>query len=518
MEATKIPAFIKPNLTKELFRHQRRDYIDKPLYLQVLKPNNKRDRALAPHSWKEFINNAAKLNKMSALLSETDGGYIVLSDATLTSLKEASQSLIAYPGIGASEEQLESYSKALARIGSATTTLQNDAKERRKRSEQSGWFLSNVIRPSLHDQAISAITEAWKTEKDEDHYHHMKQLIDYVATFGKDYPQINEELDELFVEIKMATTHSELETVFTQLEAIKSMGEAYLTQVVDGIRQSLDESYPAKKGDFLLSKLIIKVAEHGPVASLRLLISRGITRGHSFQRVLKTVRDVMRDYKPPEQTTAPVTRIHSASAYDAQPAAARIHPASAYEAPPATEYSAELHPASAYKAPTTAQYSASYDPSDDTDFAVSYEDRFHQQQTNEPTQLRGFLGRRVHDQDHQAPANQRVRYDQYGPSTQLCLHYQRGDCRFGDKCTMSHGQDEVNVRMTATEHQQWQLQQMSTHNRAQAAAQHHQQGTYPSMQPTGAYLSRPPQPRGPAPQQSMLPGRGYPGRGFFPQK
>ena len=95
---------------------------------------------------------------------------------------------------------------------------------------------------------------------------------------------------------------------------------------------------------------------------------------------------------------------------------------------------------------------------------------------------------------------------------EICVHHQQGRCRFGGSCLDIHQIGEVNVKMSPYEHQQYQQAILAGQQRSMEAASHHQQGTYPSMHPTGAYAARPPQPMGAPPT-----GRGnYGGRGLGP--
>ena len=103
-------------------------------------------------------------------------------------------------------------------------------------------------------------------------------------------------------------------------------------------------------------------------------------------------------------------------------------------------------------------------------------------------------------------------------SPQLCVHFQRGNCLYGDQCANLHeSPGHIDVKMTTYEHQQYQQAKLAGQQRSMEAASHHQQGSYSSLQPTGAYASRPPQPMGMPPNArgpSYQPGgRGLGGRG-----
>jgi hypothetical protein len=70
-----------------------------------------------------------------------------------------------------------------------------------------------------------------------------------------------------------------------------------------------------------------------------------------------------------------------------------------------------------------------------------------------------------------------------------------GNCRYGDQCINVHEQGEVTVKMSPTDHQQWQLQQMNNINRNHQAEMTQRHGSAPAMHPMGVY--RPPEPMAP---------------------
>ena len=161
---------IVPVMTNEHFQHQQQQFDKKPIRFQLLDHQGLKMNSLTTFAWLNYIKFAAQVNEMSTLFDDDGkGGYEILSDAAVQAYntgKEPDHPLGPNPTL----EEQEKWNKSLTRMANSTAALKADKVERRKRSDEAGRFLSEIMLPSIKPEAIALFTSKWATESDSDHF------------------------------------------------------------------------------------------------------------------------------------------------------------------------------------------------------------------------------------------------------------------------------------------------------------------------------------------------------------
>ena len=469
---------LKPDLKQELFSFLQRDFTSRKLACGEL-VHGQRMKSLEAVSFMSWTLKSAQLNNVSELLNGDDGGYQVLSVEARAAYEFGA---LADPPLAnnATDAAKEKFNKSLTRMSNSNTALTSDRAALRKRSDEAGFFMSKIVLPGILPAAIRPFEAKWAKEVTQDHFANLKEILSHVQSFQQP-EKISEELDALFQEISVVKTHSELSVMLSQFEKIYTLQKDYLTKPgVNGIgRIPLDINYPPKTGDYFLKKMVKKVAEQVPVLVYRAFIQRWTK---SLPKLISNLRNQLIQYIPNE----PVVPVRANLAGES-----RIVTVDnvVYQEPAAFDQhnDTQVQPL---------EYIDQSQQSHDQGWYDEYDCHSDNQILDRPVQA--YVGSiRYREEQADSPHHRR--------RTNVCPHYEMGNCRFGDQCVNIHDPNEVMVKMSPADHQQWQLQQLNNVNRNQRAMMTQQQGSAPSMHPTGMY--RPPLPMEPFSHDQL--GRGY---------
>ena len=473
MSTTPAKEILKPDVKQELFSFFRRDFNSHKLALGEL-VHGQRMKALETVAFMNHVTKSAQLNSVSDLL-KGDGGYQVLTDAARAAYEFGALADPPLPN-NASDAAKEKFNKSLSRMSNSNAALISDRAALRKRSDEAGYFLNKVVLPGILSSAVRPFEAKWAMVITPDHFSNLKEILAYVETF-QEPAQISEELDSLFPEIGVATTHSEVSITVSQFEKIYTLQQDYLTRPApNGInRQPLDSNYPPKTDEYFIKKMVKKVAEKLPVLVYRTIIEQW---KRTLPQLIDHLRGKLIKYTPNE----PVVPVRANLASESRVVTVDDV---IYQEPSAFD---QRHDYDEYNTEPCQGYFDEYDCHVDNQILDQ--------------SVRANVGSvRYREERAHSPQYQRRR-------TEMCPHYEMGNCRFGNQCINVHDPNEVTVKMSPEDHQQWQLQQMNNISRNQQATLTQQRGSAPAMHPTGMY--HPPLPREPYSHDQF--GRGY-GRG-----
>ena len=497
---------IVPVMTNEHFQHQQQQFDKKPIRFQLLDHQGLKMNSLTTFAWLNYIKFAAQVNEMSTLFDDDGkGGYEILSDAAVQAYnigKEPDPPLGPNPTL----EEQEKWNKSLTRMANSTAALKADKVERRKRSDEAGRFLSEIMLPSIKPEAIALFTSKWATQSDSDHFANMMEIMDYAKSFLTKYGNISESLTRLLDEIPIAQNHDDMHKVLAQFESFQAMQKEYLTvENAAGERVPKDPNYPAKTDIYIMERLRKKISEREPVKDYRTAVSTYIRNERTLPQLTTNIRRKLQEYEPNDLPVVPV-RAHYAPSSNDQPQPVvqpiRANHVDGHSQPPSQMARHEEAKEDYYTEPF--HHLHQYEEPDQSWMDLPYQ--------GEQT-VHANVGRPLENQ-YQPPA-QRVRMEQ--PQQLVpCQFNITGNCRYGNNCRFQHDQ-AVQITMTPAQAQQWQYQQMVADQRHNQAMSNYQQGSSPSMHPTGAY-HRPPPPTEPYNQAQQNSGRGtyggrYGGRG-----
>ena len=489
MSAAPVKEVVKPDTKKELFDLFKRDFYSQRLTLGEL-VNGRKMKSIETVAYLRWIKKSAQSNKVSALL-QIDGGYQVLSKQARKAFTMGAK---ADPPLTdeADDAAKEVFRLSLLRMAASQTALQNDREAQRKRSEDAAWFMASVVMPSILPEALRPFEAQWEKNIVPDHFKNMQDILAHVVSFQDNYGQLSENFDALLSEIHVATTHGAVSIVLSQFELFAALQKEYLTGAdEEGNNVPLDSNYPPKSDAYLLEKIIKKLGEKEPISAYRSTAERWKL---SFSALVVKLRQSLISYSPNEPDVPIRDRVVTLNT---------------------TVYQED---SIQYQPEGNDQQWGQYEQQWDHPVRANMGSIQHEQQWDYPVRANmGSIQQREDHWDYPVRANMgsirqredNVQHDQpflQRRRVETCPFYAAGNCRFGDQCSNLHEQGEMTVKMSPAEYQQWQLQHMTTVNRNQQAVRTQQQGSAPSMHPSGVY--RPPLP----------PSRGYnpEGRGVEP--
>ena len=485
--------------TTGLSSFQQENLFTHPLYLGTLMPGDINESILRPLNYLDFLTTLATKNGMALLITNPVKGYKLLSENQVAAFTEGARATD-IPGADATDAEKKLFRETLASIASSQTALASNDEKLEKRAADAGFLLQEAVQKIIKTESIAHLVSRSKQGAETDYYDQLVLINDYVKTFTLNTERISVALDKLVDEISIARSYSEASRNIAQFEEVLRLNIKYLSHSVvgaDGIEAVLpiDSDHPPRTNKWIIGKLEKKMSDRHPLSKFRDMVTAAKNSDRPYSHLANRLRKKMEAYEsntPSQSTTLVRGNIASASAYeqdlDSQSYGDR------------TDYYQGVQ----------ARWNETYGDVEDVVDEVGDQ---HSSISTQAFPVTAMLGQRKASYDQYGVDQQRQRVNEYErpfqpqhmaaaagsayQAPQLCLHYQRGNCSYGDRCSNLHEiPGSIDVKMSASEYQQYQQSKLAGQQRSIGAANHHQQGSYPSLHPSGAYAARPPQPPG----------------------
>jgi hypothetical protein len=443
------------DVSKKIFPIERRSFQHDP-HKGILVTKGKRESELAASIAREYITQSAIANGWGAALDPTQLHVMSAQDVTHHTRLRDENVVLQAGGTDAQREIREAkYDRAMERKERSRKALDVNRINLVEKNKLAGLVLQNIVMPCINLTGFIHIMGDWEGELVGKFSEQLVQIMEEIVKCGLNiqHSRLHEALQLLRKDIPDAYEVDKVIMMLTAVEKLKNLEAKHLLKpdaAHPGQKIPIHNAYQCTPNVSLLHLLEDHLAEVPQLVKLREIISEGVDNETSFATVAASMRTFIQEYRP--------AKLQGHKAMPPQQQQQRI-----------MAHAAEIKP-------------------DDGDMEGMFgEEDQDDQEGNNHVEIPAYassLGKRP----PAAPlsiANPRPPQPSY--PRQVCSFFQKGLCKFGDRCDKLHEKPQHQIEMTASEHQEWLAFRNGNAARAAAAPCAKANGTSGSMSPSGNY-------------------------------
>ena len=510
MNSTTSTKFNYPDNGKKSFNSLKRDFL-KNNHMGNAVFKGRKESGMSFDLFMKTTDEFCILNNHGGLVRGISiGGYPCLSDAQRANTVRLADKINEPPAENASSEQLTAYYQAVSMSASAATLVAKDNDNIQRRNAAASVVLKNYVLLAIDPSAILGITNKWQDNSHLGNYFmQFTEVMELMEKGNKDIGAKHEEINSWINELPSATNpNAAIHLLGLTMEIKQYMIEHLLFKEEDGTYETIDPNFPASTDPYLLSKVEKLISLDQSVQILRTIVHNAIKNDNSLVNVHRKFNNFLADYQPPTASAKSIAIHHADVVEPTQQSSAmeQMHQQMQQQ----IEQLQDMQQMQSDQQMQQQQWQDQQDQWEHDQLVTTQP---------QPTMVQALVssigGKRtgnhygpnqgdkrvtLHSSTSTAPRIPPLMYQNSSAavppqqSMQVCPHYLRNACSFGDRCRFSHDQAaspqpgaDMNVKMSAHEYQQYQHHLLRQQQQMQQSATNNQLGATAGYQPSGAY-------------------------------
>jgi hypothetical protein len=453
------------DVSKKIFPIERRQFQHDP-HKGILVTKGKRESELAASIAREYITQSAIANGWGAALDPTQLHVMSAQDVTHHTRLRDENVVLQAGGTDAQREIREAkYDRAMERKERSRKALDVNRINLVEKNKLAGLVLQNIVMPCIYLTGFIHIMGDWEGELAGKFSEQLVQIMAEIDKCGLNIQRLHEAIQLLRKDIPDAYEVDKVVMMLTAVEKLKNLEAKHLLKpdiAHPGQKIPIHNAYQCTPNVSLLHLLEDHLAEAPQLVKLREIISEGVDNDTQFATVAASMRTFIQEHRP-----------------------AKLQ---GHKTMPQQQQRIMAHAAGIKPDDGDMEGMFGEEDPDDGDMKGMFgEEDQDDQEVNNHVEMPAYassLGKRL----PAAPldiANPRPPQPSY--PRQVCSFFQKGLCKFGDRCDKLHEKPQHQIEMTASEHQEWLAFRNGNAARAAAAAAAKATGTSGAMSPLGKY-------------------------------